>query len=1083
MIGGNQPEEKDVSQTDEEFIRLLKELFDSPPEKTNELSNKLNTKYADFDRNKPSTFAQTLQKMDLPLETIIDNIISGGLQYSLIQQLVSRGMDPEVLLRAFMEKAATDIFNANKYASAANVIGDYWYSGFRDINSERTIRSDIYQFLLKMDMPEITYVFTGRGTLSIPEPILLSKEEFIKRINEIFSAPPSMAGDLIAKLPQQALSQIVDDYSSGHNIRIGLTVNNIIDNKRYDLFQRLLSHGMNPLVLLKKILEAASEDNDFAHRNGRYVKAIDTVLQHIPRDLLMDKGSQTLRKDLFIYMTQAGRPEIAEVFSKYIDFPVIPIQEIMQTPTDLLSKTPHELLTKALFHFQDKEMSPNLATYYNNLLEFWRQKLIQEGSLPKIARETFYSFPMMLWLQRVLQSAPNKTVCESCQNLLQDLSAYQDEEFHQKALNVKMLAGHLNLDAKLNFKSTKPNVDDYKINIDGHDPSWTFPSIAESFNAFRAQTKEDAELQAVFDEASTALASMAAVAQNPYLPEIPKTILAQSKDSPAIVPSGCVTHSANYGLAYIPEIQFTMLSTLNRGAGTEGYNAGIVNALITKPENLTEDLIKRMLSYHGTSPEDFGQFYQVELVDLLGLKFVSKQEASRQSASSCVTVSGDMALRSILTAAFRKHFLAKNESFEKAQRNAEIHADKWFKKWSAFDRNYYFDKYIQDPANQPLSYDLLAIELFRHHDPNKPDEVYRVGILIPLLKQMDEPKLVAGIIKRLLEYKRKGEGKNYQDLSKMIEKIDKDLAKKCIDAVSDKYAKEIEENFQRFEKMIKANLAEWKKYDFDGIEYNLNYLFGELHFTDLVDPNNESKDIFLLPYAKADGTTLFEVAEKVEHEPTRKALLNLIKKKMTEKLGSYIATTTADSGFKVFHSDLNCLKTLLDQGAQIKPLYSALMSNADPKMIEFIIKNKYVNINEPDAEGKTLLMHACARDNLDVAQKLMALGADLSRKDNAGKTFQDHIRNGKKSVLREAQMIRALTDEAPKLVAEKPTTHRKSTLLVQPLSKRHTNIGELKPPRPRKVLFSKETKSKQSVTKHNVKRKPKGKKPANPEGR
>ncbi|WP_156844606.1 ankyrin repeat domain-containing protein [Leptospira wolffii] len=67
--------------------------------------------------------------------------------------------------------------------------------------------------------------------------------------------------------------------------------------------------------------------------------------------------------------------------------------------------------------------------------------------------------------------------------------------------------------------------------------------------------------------------------------------------------------------------------------------------------------------------------------------------------------------------------------------------------------------------------------------------------------------------------------------------------------------------------------------------------------------------------------------------------------------------------------------------------------NADPKIYDVLVKAG-TNINHRDAEGRSPLIEAVLRKNVQGALKLIQLGADISLADNQGKTALDLAKEG-----------------------------------------------------------------------------------------
>ena len=125
-------------QTNEEFIRLLKEIFASSKEDADQFIKKLRTDSKPLDPSVSAVFMQALKKEGVTLDQIVDNVSSrdyqllndysdekGTNQPSVLYQLVSRGLDPVILLCAFIEKISAD---PHQLAVAQNTTSHLWFN-------------------------------------------------------------------------------------------------------------------------------------------------------------------------------------------------------------------------------------------------------------------------------------------------------------------------------------------------------------------------------------------------------------------------------------------------------------------------------------------------------------------------------------------------------------------------------------------------------------------------------------------------------------------------------------------------------------------------------------------------------------------------------------------------------------------------------------------------------------------------------------------------------------------------------------------------------------------------------------------
>ncbi len=79
------------------------------------------------------------------------------------------------------------------------------------------------------------------------------------------------------------------------------------------------------------------------------------------------------------------------------------------------------------------------------------------------------------------------------------------------------------------------------------------------------------------------------------------------------------------------------------------------------------------------------------------------------------------------------------------------------------------------------------------------------------------------------------------------------------------------------------------------------------------------------------------------------------------------------------NGNLDIITILIDKGADANnTIYYALKNNYLDAAFN-IIQRLNFNINEPDKFGRTLLFTAAQNNNLDVAAKLIGLGADINK--------------------------------------------------------------------------------------------------------
>ena len=99
----------------------------------------------------------------------------------------------------------------------------------------------------------------------------------------------------------------------------------------------------------------------------------------------------------------------------------------------------------------------------------------------------------------------------------------------------------------------------------------------------------------------------------------------------------------------------------------------------------------------------------------------------------------------------------------------------------------------------------------------------------------------------------------------------------------------------------------------------------------------------------------------------------------------------------VYNNNLEATKVLIIKGARVDVQdfsgNTALMGatfKGYTNMVDLLIELGKANVNQVNANGASALIFAATFGQKDIAEKLIAHGADKSIKDNRGKTAKDH---------------------------------------------------------------------------------------------
>jgi hypothetical protein len=186
-----------------------------------------------------------------------------------------------------------------------------------------------------------------------------------------------------------------------------------------------------------------------------------------------------------------------------------------------------------------------------------------------------------------------------------------------------------------------------------------------------------------------------------------------------IIPSGWDGHS----IVFV--VHGNQLYRCNRGDMSDGIH-GVEEFIISKPENLTVDLIDYMLAAEGTS-----KYLQFDIIDILGLQKTGEIVNPTQITGNCVWTS----LETGIEASFVTTFMGQGLSSDLAHRLAKDS----FLVWEEYDLTSTLvevidnkDVYIQTE----LYDDLLIGALGTHHDSQNEGDVQRA---IMIIDELDVP--------------------------------------------------------------------------------------------------------------------------------------------------------------------------------------------------------------------------------------------------------------------------------------------------------------------------------------------------------
>lgn len=186
-----------------------------------------------------------------------------------------------------------------------------------------------------------------------------------------------------------------------------------------------------------------------------------------------------------------------------------------------------------------------------------------------------------------------------------------------------------------------------------------------------------------------------------------------------IIPSGWDGHSITI------VIHNDTLYLCNRGELSDGLH-GIEEFTISKPENLTTDMILKMLIANGTP-----DFIVHDLVNDLGLQKIGEIENLTQIVGNCVWTSLEAAVEASFVSAFIHTDVENNFAHQVAKDTFAI--------WEEFDLDTSLKSVIENQDNLIDSgiYDDLLIKVLKaHHNPEDLADIQR-GVII--LEELDTP--------------------------------------------------------------------------------------------------------------------------------------------------------------------------------------------------------------------------------------------------------------------------------------------------------------------------------------------------------
>lgn len=191
-----------------------------------------------------------------------------------------------------------------------------------------------------------------------------------------------------------------------------------------------------------------------------------------------------------------------------------------------------------------------------------------------------------------------------------------------------------------------------------------------------------------------------------------------------VVPSGWHTEIGAHSITFV--FHNNMLYCCNRGEESDGIH-GITEFLITKPMNITENLIKTMLS-----ASDAPQAMQQDMIDMLGLEKIGEIENPVQLVGNCSWASLEAAFEASLLASFLEQGIDNH--------SAHTLSKKSFTAWEEYDLSTTLLEAIakQELLSKHGIYDDLLIKTIDvHHDAENPYYVQRGAVILNELRHPD----------------------------------------------------------------------------------------------------------------------------------------------------------------------------------------------------------------------------------------------------------------------------------------------------------------------------------------------------------
>ena len=194
--------------------------------------------------------------------------------------------------------------------------------------------------------------------------------------------------------------------------------------------------------------------------------------------------------------------------------------------------------------------------------------------------------------------------------------------------------------------------------------------------------------------------------------------------NPVLIPSGWDEHSIEFVL------HGDRLYRCNRGyLGDEKY--GIEEFIITKPENITADLIDFMLAANG-SPD----FLQHDLINVLGLEKVGQVETQPQLVGNCVWASLEAGFEALLITSLLETGLDSDSAHLLAKQNYLI--------WENYDLMLGLNELIQyeDILIENELYDNLLLQVLESsHDAANVYDVEKGKLILDILTEPEHYSL------------------------------------------------------------------------------------------------------------------------------------------------------------------------------------------------------------------------------------------------------------------------------------------------------------------------------------------------------